>query len=389
MKKLIRILAAALLIAGLFSVFAQAEGGQSLRLVCLNVGKADCMLLLWQDEAYLIDTGYWQTYPALKTALEQYGVTRLRGVFLTHCHKDHAGGLMDLAKSDIAVDAWYAAAIYYDVKEGEHPAELAAKERGENVDWLSAGDVISCAGGASFTVLGPLTVNTDNENNNSLVMRFASGAGSILFTGDMKDDEEYELLDSFLPCDVLKVGHHGDNNATFSDMLSVVRPKVSLILTSTQEEPDTPASSTLKRLAAAGSKVYISQEMDDAMMVTLTDGDPAVENVRWNGVPEKIRGLTLSINLSDDTVTLANTGDQSVSLKGCRLFSTKGEEMLLLPEITLTAGQSFVIGTKTTKGAVDYQWNDKKVWHQSKRDMAILYDAYGRALARTDNGFDE
>ena len=70
------------------------------KLLCLNIGKADCMLLMYGNANYLIDTGYEQTWPALETALSQYGVTWLNGVFLTHCHEDHgradgAGGKQD------------------------------------------------------------------------------------------------------------------------------------------------------------------------------------------------------------------------------------------------------------------------------------------------------
>ena len=134
----------------------------SVQLLCLNIGKADCMLLLYGGNAYLIDTGYEQTWPALETALSQFHITHLNGVFLTHCHEDHQGGLIPLAKSEIPVDTWYAARIFYDQKESKHPAKLAAAERGEEVTWLDAGTVIPVGKDAGFTVLGPLSVNTDN-----------------------------------------------------------------------------------------------------------------------------------------------------------------------------------------------------------------------------------
>jgi len=389
-KKLTRLLLLLLALCILTGCAVRAEDQPSVQLLCLNIGKADCMLLLWRDRAYLIDTGYWQTYPALEAALAQYDIDHLNGVFLTHCHKDHAGGLMSLAASDIAVDEWYAPAIYFGIGESEHPAVLAAAQRGEKVSWLAAGDVIDC-GGASLTVLGPLTCNAENENNNSLVMKFDSPQGSILFTGDMKTEEEDELIaaGAFSACDVLKAGHHGDNNATGEAMLSLVRPKAALILTNTQEEEDTPAKSTLKRLAAVNCAVYVSQDYSDAMLLTLKDGAAAVEDIVWAGVPERIQGIRLFLDASDDTLTLENASAAAVSLTGCLVFSSRGEETLDLPDITLEAGARFIIGTKSTQGSMDLRWDDKNVWSQKKRDMAILYDAYGRAVARTDNGLEE
>ncbi|MCR4886405.1 MAG: MBL fold metallo-hydrolase [Clostridiales bacterium] len=383
-------LAALLILCMLFPQGCAAEETDSVRLTCLNIGKADCMLLQWRDRAYLIDTGYWQTYSALETMLSQYGVDHLDGVFLTHCHKDHAGGLPALARSNVRIDAWYASPIYYSVEESEHPALLAARERGQEVTWLHAGDKIECSG-ASFTVLGPLNLDTENENNNSLVMRFTSPAGSILLAGDMKTEEEEDLLSvgALSPCDVLKAGHHGDNNATGAGLLSAVQPKAALILTNTQEEPDTPDTSTVKRLMKAGCSIYISQEYDDALLLTLRNGTPSVQNVQWSGIPAPEQGLRLSIDLENDTVTVYNDSSSSVTLKDCLLFSTKGEEALPLPETTLSPGATFVIGSKSTSMQTDLVWQDKKIWHKSKRDMAILYDAWGRALARTDNGLEE
>ena len=363
----------------------------AVRLVCLNIGKADCSLLLYQDEAYLIDAGYEQTYAALETALSQYGITHLNGVFLTHCHKDHEGGLIPLAQSDIQVDAWYASRIYYDVKESKHAAVLAAAERGQEVTWLDAGDEIKVGADASFTVLGPLSVNTDNENNNSLVMRFSSPQGSILFAGDMKEEEEYELLAAgvFSACDILKAGHHGDNKATTKELLSVVRPKAAVIFTSTQEEPDTPAASTIKRLDKVNCKVYVSQEWQDALLLTLKSGNVQAEDILWDGVPVMQKGVSLSIDMENDTLTIFNGGNEPLLLNGCVLYSSKGDDALSLPDAVVQPGQAYVIGSKATTGDMDCKWNVKRIWHQNKFDAAVLYDVYGRAIARTNNGLSE
>ena len=382
------------LMMGLLSSCAVSEtdSGEAAYLVCLNIGKADCMLLLYQNEAYLIDTGYEQNWPALETMLRQYGVTRLNGVFLTHCHEDHEGGLLALAKSDIAVDAWYAPHIYYGISEALHPAVQAAAMRNASVSWLEAGNRIAVGGDGAFTVLGPLTVNADNENNNSLVMRFACGQGSILFTGDMKEDEEYELLQAgaFSSCDVLKVGHHGDNKATGKKMLKIVQPSVAVILTDSREEPDTPASSTLKRLDNVGCVSYISQDFSDALEITLKKGQkPAVTDVVWDNVPKRAENISLSMDAENDTLTVYNQGNETLNLNGCWVYSTKGNELFILPDAAVAAGGQIVIGTKSTGGGADLYLTAKKVWNKKNLDRAIFYDAYGRVLACTDNGFTE
>ena len=382
------------LMTGMLSSCAVSEtdGGEAAQLVCLNIGKADCMLLLYQSEAYLIDTGYEQNWPALEAMLRQYGVTRLNGVFVTHCHEDHEGGLMALAKSDTAVDAWYAPRIYYGITEALHPAVQAAAVRNASVSWLEAGNRLTVGSDGSFSVLGPLSVDVTNENNNSLVMRFSCGQGSILFTGDMKEDEEYELLQAgvFSSCDVLKVGHHGDNKATGKKMLKIVQPDVAVILTDSREEPDTPASSTLKRLDNVDCVSYISQDFSDALLITLKKGQkPTVTDVVWDNVPQRAENVSLSINTENDTLTVYNRGNEALNLNGCSVYSTKGNELFTLPDATVAAGGQIVIGTKSTGGGADVYLTAKKVWNKKNLDRAIFYDAYGRVLACTDNGLAE
>ena len=225
-----------LILASLFCALpvpAETASGDETSLLCLNIGKADCMLLTHQDHHFLIDAGYAHTWPALRTALSQAGITRLDGVFLTHCHEDHGGALLALAESGIAVDAWYASPFSIEVEDmNRHPAVLAAARRGQDVVWLSPGMTVSAGENAVFTVLGPLRLNTENENSNSLVMTFTCSRGSILLTGDMKEDEAADLMAAglFSPCDLLKVSHHGDNKTLSKAILAAIRPKAAVIL---------------------------------------------------------------------------------------------------------------------------------------------------------------
>ena len=79
---------------------AASDEGAGTQLIALNIGKADCLLLQTQGKAYLIDTGWERTSAAMLELLRRSGVTHLDGVFLSHCDRDHYGGLQALAQSD-------------------------------------------------------------------------------------------------------------------------------------------------------------------------------------------------------------------------------------------------------------------------------------------------
>ena len=361
-------------------------------MVCLNIGKADSILLKGESWAYLIDAGYEQSFPAIQAMLSQYGVERLDGVFLTHCHKDHSGSLMQLAQSGIEISAWYAAEIFYDIKPQKHPLLLAANEASNSVTWLKAGDVVRAGTDTSFTVLGPLTVDTENENNNSLVMRFVSPYGSILLCGDMKEDEERSLLSigAIAPCDILKCGHHGDGGATSDALLSAVHPKFAVISTSTGEEEDTPSQKTIRRIRAAGAEVYITQDYRDALEFRLGSEGITASDIAWDGVPERIRGLGMSISLENDTVSVFNNTSADILVDDAVLYSSKGTQLFPLGSLFIPAGGFVTIGSTVTPSSCDlYVQSKKRVWHTEELDIAVLYDKWGRLLAWANNGLPE
>lgn len=387
MRKLISFLLSMLI---LFQI-GLTEDVPGTRLIALDVGKADCLLLLFDDQAYLIDGGWEQTYGTLHEALQRYGITKLNGVFLTHCDRDHYGGLLQLAADSIPVDAWYAATIYHDIPSSGHPLVAAAALRGENVCWLNAGDVLELGETGILTVLGPLTKNIENENNNSLVFSVETADGVLLFTGDMKFDEEAELLASGLisSADVLKVPFHGDNTASSDSFVQAVMPQAALICTSTREEPDTPAGSVLKRYQRVGAQVYVTQDFTNGIEIILKNGILSASDIVWQ-LPDYSAGIRAVIDLKDDMLTLRNSTSSDISISGWAVYSSRGSECIFLPEgAVLPANGVYKIGTRATSQQVDLSLDMKRMWHKSKQDKVTIYDECGSVVAATDNGMPE
>ena len=244
-----------------------------LSLYAVNVGKADALLLRCGESAYLIDTGTEDSSPFLLGVLREEGITRLDGVILTHTHKDHAGGLTWLLASEIGIDHIYSSA-YYNMKEKKHPAVKALKDTGRDVEWLRSGDSLPLDGG-TLVVLGPRVQNEDAENCNSLVLLATGGGGTMLLTGDMEKPEEKDLVAAGLipRADILKVGNHGEGDATGEAFLKAVSPSVAVISTSTDEEPDTPDPDVMNRLKKYGVTVYQTQETENGVLITLQNGE--------------------------------------------------------------------------------------------------------------------
>lgn len=281
MKRFPRTLA--LLLALLLTLGACARAETEVSALFINVGKADSALYLLGDQRFLIDTGTKDSYDQLERVLEAYGVQRLDGVLITHTDKDHVGGLKKLLKSGIAVDALYAGTLHSEKSLEDHPVYEAAEKYDVPLTWLSAGDVIDLGNGCTFQVLGPLSQDDEDENNNSLVLRLLTPQGDMLLTGDMELEEENELIEAGLisQAAVLKVAHHGRDDTTSRQFALLVRPQWAVISTSTAERPDTPSARVLSYLRDARASVAVTQEAQVGILITLEGGQASAEAINW------------------------------------------------------------------------------------------------------------
>ena len=375
----------------LFSLFllagcARAEE-DAMTLIAVNVGKADSLLLHYGEHLYLIDAGTRESWGALSATLKQMGVGKVDGVIITHTDKDHAGGAWALAQSPLEIGAWYAPAYYTDVKTSKHPVMLAAQLRGQEVNWLSAGDTLPFGTGM-LEVIGPLSHDDKKENNNSLVLVAKGAGGAMLLAGDMEFPEEEELLAEGVipPCQVLKVGNHGEGDATSAALVQAVRPQVAVISTNTKEEPDTPDPRVMGLLRQAGAEIAQTQDAQAGVLVTMQAGHAQVQMLGLGRLPEVSAGIELiDKSVAQDAVCIRHTGKAAVDLSGWYIVSEKGKELFVFPSGSAIApGQVLSITSLSSEEAGDYTWPEKKIWHKSKPDIARLYDPYGRLVSELE-----
>lgn len=372
-----------LLMVSLWLCVSCASAETAVTLQAVNVGKADALILRCGTSTYLIDTGTRESWGSLSRALHGQGIDHLDGVILTHTDKDHGGGAWALAQSSVSIDNWYAS-VWYTRKEKNHPGINAAALRGQEVIWLQQGMTLPLDGG-SMTVLGPMYEDPDKENNNSVVLLVEAVGGRMLLTGDMELPEEKHLLTAGLipTCDVLKVGNHGESDATSQALIDAVQPKIAVISTNTAEEPDTPAPRVLRLLQ--GAEVYQTQDAEAGVLVRISGGTAQAEYMPDPELPPMPQGMQILAKGTDDSVRLRNGGSDSIDLTDWFLYSERGGETFVFPAGTvLEAGQELTVVSLSSDGSGDFIWQEKKVWHKSKEDACVLQDSYGRVADRLE-----
>ena len=232
----------------------QTPADETLTVRFLDVGQGDSILLACGDETMLIDGGPVEEGQFLVSRLNRLDVTGLTYVVNTHPDEDHCGGLAAvLAK--YPAEHVYSSVTEYTTKVFSNVVKYA-DEQGHPVEVPQTGDSWTL-GSASVHIIGPVQTYSD-PNNGSLVLRVDYGGTSFLFTGDMEQNAEADLMDSGanVRADVLKVGHHGSPTSSSEAFLEAVAPSIAVISVGENNDYGHPGANVLARLEALGTAIY-------------------------------------------------------------------------------------------------------------------------------------
>lgn len=232
---------------------------EDMTLSFINIGKGDAFLLEIPNAGfYMCDTGKKEDWDQINKLLKKKGVKELEGIFVSHGHKDHAGNVESLMKE------YPTKSVYISGKDSVSYKKIdvcaIAEKAGVELKKMQGGENLHF-GKAEINVWIPKKTDKKNENNNSMVLRVDYGDTSWLLTGDMEKEEEAVYLSEHtnIQADVLKLGHHGEDDATSVALLSRVKPKYGIITGNEEENPDSVDPQIAARLKAYGVETFYSE----------------------------------------------------------------------------------------------------------------------------------
>jgi competence protein ComEC len=266
------VLACALTLAGPVSAALRGERqgtGEEPSLLTvrvLDVGQGDAILLDPPGGLpMLVDTG--PPGGGVGERLRDLGVSSLSVVLVTHSDSDHAGGLDDVmsaaAPARLALAAHDPALLRVAAAAGAEPVQIV-----EGAE-LRSGDLRLSALWPPRELVSGLGAKSDGEEQNrlSVVLLAEWRHFSMLLTGDA-EAEAVPLAPG--PVDVLKVAHHGSDDAGLSGLLDGTAPRLAVI--SVGENPfGHPASATLSELESRPFTVLRTDEHGEVLI----QADPA------------------------------------------------------------------------------------------------------------------
>lgn len=136
-------------------------------------------------------------------------------------------------------------------------------EKNVSVMLVEQGDRLQIDRFIYFDILFPSDeLITENVlNNNSIVAKLNYGNFSCVFTGDIEEVTEKEIVEKYKDTDslkatILKVAHHGSKTSSIQDFLQLVSPRIALIGVGENNTFGHPNTNVLERLKVLGAKVY-------------------------------------------------------------------------------------------------------------------------------------
>lgn len=248
--------------------FAEAEGREGkMRVHLIDIGQGAATLVEFSCAAILIDTGgeqhrRYDSTEHLVEYLRQFFKSRpdlddtLALLVLTHPHIDHTRGagvvLGEFAVQHLVTDGLTTSSG------GPQQRAAISRAKAKGIPHQAIANTQVPAGGLTGPVIDPVACPDgdpdirvlwgavergsvrwdgkafDNLNNHSVVVKITLGKTSLLVTGDLEEDGIAALLakhrgTAVLDSDVYEVGHHGSYNATTTQLLAAVSPKLALI----------------------------------------------------------------------------------------------------------------------------------------------------------------
>ena len=210
---------------------------QDLKIYFIDVGQGDSTLIVTPSKkTILIDGGGSESFDVGEKVLLPYlldrRIRKIDYIMISHFDTDHCKGIFtvieNLKVKNIIISKQAEKSENY-----KKFKEIVANKK-INIILVKAGDKIKIDKYIYFKILFPTEklIMQNPLNNNSIVSQLNYKSFKMLFTGDIEEIAEKEILNlqkDKLKSTILKVAHHGSNTSSTQEFINSVKPELALI----------------------------------------------------------------------------------------------------------------------------------------------------------------
>ncbi len=237
-----------------------AKQPQGLEITALDVGQGDGFILRNQGLVMSVDGGSTSDQRlgenVLVPYLESQGIGHIDLALITHCDADHYSGIQYLLEEESKMSIGELLLPRVAMQDARYDAlRDAAAARDVRIRYFGQGDCIDLG---EVEIRGYYPAGTERleaANDHSIGMLLRAPDFQMLFTGDMDEDCERQMLaalweaDAGYPkIDVLKVGHHGSHTSSSEALLAALRPDYAILSYGVGNDYGHPHAETRERL---------------------------------------------------------------------------------------------------------------------------------------------
>jgi competence protein ComEC len=253
--------------------------GDNLRVTFFDVGQGDATLIqMPSGQNILIDGG--PDSQKINLALSEKLPFWDRTIDLMVCTQpqaDHVTGLVEVLRR-YNVKQVLDPGVPYDSSIYREWLRLIEDE-GIEYNIARAGQEIDLGGGITMEILSPPAEfyqgTSCDVDNNGIVLKLTWNKVSFLFTADIREEAEFELImqRANLKSTVLKVAHHGSMTSTIPQFLAAVDPEVAVISVGVDNPFGHPSPEVVERLVDRVGEDNVYCTDNDGTIGFITDGE--------------------------------------------------------------------------------------------------------------------
>ncbi len=245
-----------------WSLIFDLEKNKNLEVCFFDVGQGDSIFIKTKEgHKILIDGGpddsILKNHSKLGSTLDK----DIDLMVLTHPHKDHLFGLLEILKKFNVKNIFFSG-VDFENSLYEEFKNLAEKENAR-IFIAREGLIARFSEYGFLKVIYPLEslenqkISDNNLNDTSVVLILNSFGDKMLFTGDISQKTEAKLILSGenLKADVLKIAHHGSKYSTAPEFLEEVSPSLAIISLGKNNFYNHPSEEVLNNLEKQNIKV--------------------------------------------------------------------------------------------------------------------------------------
>ena len=280
-----------------------AKQPQGLEITALDVGQGDGFILRNQGLVMSVDGGSTSDQRlgenVLVPYLESQGIGHIDLALITHCDADHYSGIQYLLEEEPKMSIGELLLPRVAMQDARYDAlRDAADARDVRIRYFGQGDCIDLG---EVEIRGYYPAGTERleaANDHSIGMLLRAPDFQMLFTGDMDEDCERQMLAAlweagagYPKIDVLKAGHHGSHTSSSEALLAALRPDYAILSYGVGNDYGHPHAETRERLRRYDVKMLETGVMGEIRITVSSEAPEGRQQKPYGEVVKNQAGI--------------------------------------------------------------------------------------------------